>query len=91
VRSLITVSMSPGEALIELRFAGTLAELKRQLEQKGMALAPEPAAAGGAETWLLKPPPTTFKETDLPPAPGTPPGKSEERPKEAKPETPKKP
>jgi len=97
LRSLITVSMSPGEALIELRFAGTMAELKRQLEQKGMAISPEPAAAGGQEVWLLKPPPTTFKETDLPPAPGTPPekstppGKSEERPKETKPETPKKP
>ena len=80
LRSLMTVSMSPGEALIELRFAGTLAELRRQLEQKGMALAPDPAAAGGQEVWLLKPP--GIKETDLPPAPGTPAGKSEDRSKD---------
>jgi len=96
-RSLITISMSPGEALIELRFAGTVAELRRQLEQKGMALAAEPAAGGGPEVWLLKPPATSVKETELPPAPGTPPGKAEERPKDGdrpkdgKAEPPKKP
>ena len=86
LRSLTTVSMSPGEALIELRFAGTMAELRRQLEQKDMALTAEPAS-GGPEVWLLKPPATTIKETELPPAPETPPGKSDrpkdgERPKE---------
>ncbi len=81
LRSLTTVSMSPGEALIELRFAGTMAELRRQLEQKGMAITPEPAAAGGTEVWLLRPPATTIKETELPPTPASPPGKAEERPK----------
>ena len=74
--------MSPGEALIELRFAGTLAELRRQLDQRGMAITVEPATAGAPETWLLKPPATTIKESELPPAPGTPPGKAEERPKD---------
>jgi hypothetical protein len=90
LRGLTTISMSPGEALIELRFAGTLAELRRQLDQRGMAITVEPATAGAPETWLLKPPATTIKETELP-TPGTPPGKTEERPKDGKTEPPKKP
>lgn len=95
LRSLTTISMSPGEALIELRFAGTLAELRRQLDQRGMTVTVEPAAAaGGPETWLLKPPSTAVKETDL--TPPSPPGKAEERPKDGvapdkKTEPPKKP
>ena len=95
LRSLTTISMSPGEALIELRFAGTLAELRRQLDQRGMSVTVEPAAAAGRpETWLLKPPSTSVKETDL--APATPPAKAEERPKngaapDKKTEPPKKP
>lgn len=94
LRGLTTISMSPGEALIELRFAGTLAELRRQLDQRGMTVTVEPAKDGGPETWLLKPPSTAVKETDL--APGTPPAKAEERPKDAaapekKAEPPKKP
>jgi hypothetical protein len=98
LRSLTTISMSPGEALIELRFAGTLAELRRQLDQRGMAITVEPATAGAPETWLLKPPSTAIKETELAPTPGTPPpGKTDERrkdgegPKTEKPEPPKKP
>ena len=96
LRGLTTVSMSPGEALVELRFAGTLAELRRQLDQRGMTVTVEPAKDGGPEIWLLKPPSTAIKETDLPPAPGTPPGKAEERPKggaapDKKTEPPKKP
>ncbi len=91
LRSLSTISMSPGEALIELRFAGTMAELRRQLEQRGMAIAAEPASAGGPEVWLLKPPPTTIRESDIAPAPG----QTEERPKDGdrpgKAEPPKKP
>jgi hypothetical protein len=102
LRNLTTISMTPGEALIELRFAGTVAELKRQLEQKGMSLAPDPAAAGGTEVWLLKaplsppaqsPPPAKtpgVKETDLPPPQGTPPAKGDER-NPGKGEPPKKP
>lgn len=82
LRALTTISMSPGEALIELRFAGTLAELRRQLDQRGMSVTVEPATAGGPETWLLKPPSTAVKETDLTPAPAAPPAKAEERPKE---------
>ncbi len=96
LRSLTTISMSPGEALIELRFAGTIAELRRQLDQRGMAVTVEPAKEGTPETWVLKPPSTAVKETDLAPAPGTPPGKAEERPKDGaapdkKTEPPKKP
>ena len=92
LRGFTTLSMSPGEALIELRFAGTLAELRRQLEQKGMTLAPDPAAAGGTETWVLKAPAVKpgVKETELPPAPGAPPAKGDERGKD-KVETPRKP
>ena len=96
LRGLTTLSMSPGEALIELRFAGTVAELRRQLDQRGMAVTVEPAKDGVPETWLLKPPSTAVKETDLAPAPGTPPAKAEERPKDGaapdkKTEPPKKP
>ncbi|MFO0986847.1 MAG: DUF2066 domain-containing protein [Alphaproteobacteria bacterium] len=96
LRGLTTLSMSPGEALIELRFAGTIAELRRQLDQRGMAVTVEPAKDGAPETWLLKPPSTAVKETDLAPAPGTPPAKAEERPKDGaapdkKTEPPKKP
>jgi hypothetical protein len=82
LRGLTTISMSPGEALIELRFAGTVAELRRQLDQRGMSVTVEPAAAGAPETWLLKPPSMAIKESDLPPVPGTPPAKAEERPKD---------
>ncbi|MBL8661484.1 MAG: DUF2066 domain-containing protein [Candidatus Odyssella sp.] len=96
LRGLTTLSMSPGEALIELRFAGTIAELRRQLDQRGMAVTVEPAKDGAPETWLLKPPSTAVKETDLAPAPGTPPAKAEERPRDGaapdkKTEPPKKP
>lgn len=91
LRSLNTLSMSPGEALIELRFAGTVAELRRQLDQRGMAVTVEPAAGGAPETWVLKPPSTAIKERELPATPGTPPGKTEERPKTDKTEPPKKP
>jgi hypothetical protein len=96
LRGLTTISMSPGEALIELRFAGTLAELRRQLDQRGMSVTVEPAKDGAPETWVLKPPSTSVKETDLSPAPGTPPAKAEERPKDGaapdkKAEPPKKP
>jgi hypothetical protein len=96
LRGLSTISMSPGEALIELRFAGTLAELRRQLDQRGMSVTVEPAKDGAPETWVLKPPSTSVKETDLSPAPGTPPAKAEERPKDGaapdkKAEPPKKP
>ncbi len=96
LRNLATLSMSPGEALIEIRFAGTIAELRRQLDQRGMAVTVEPAKDGAPETWLLKPPSTVVKETDLAPAPGTPPAKAEERPKDGaspdkKTEPPKKP
>lgn len=96
LRNLATLSMSPGEALIEIRFAGTIAELRRQLDQRGMAVTVEPAKDGAPETWLLKPPSTAVKETDLAPAPGTPPAKAEERPKDGaapdkKTEPPKKP
>jgi hypothetical protein len=92
LRSLTTISMSPGEALIEIRFAGTPAELRRQLDQKGMAVTVEPVTAGAPETWVLKPPSTAVKETELPPAPG----KADERPKTGTPpdkktEPPKKP
>jgi hypothetical protein len=91
LRGLTTIAMSPGEALIEIRFAGTPPELRRQLDQKGMAVTVEPATAGAPETWVLKPPSTAVKETELPPAPG----KAEERPKtgtpEKKTEPPKKP
>ena len=96
LRALTTLSMSPGEALIELRFAGTIAELRRELGQRGMSVTVEPAKDGAPETWLLKPPSTSVKETDLAPAPGTPPAKAEERPKDGaapdkKTEPPKKP
>ncbi len=96
LRSLTTISMSPGEAMIELRFAGTIAELRRQLDQRGMAVTVETAKEGAPETWVLKPPSTAVKETDLAPAPGTPPAKAEERPKngaapDKKTEPPKKP
>lgn len=92
LRNLSTISMSPGEALIELRFAGTVAELRRELDQRGMSITVEPATAGGPEVWLLKPPSTAIKESDLPA-----PGKAEERPKDGarppdgKTEPPKKP
>lgn len=48
VRALTSISMSPGEALIELRFAGTLAELRRQIEQRGFTVAPERAGTPAA-------------------------------------------
>ncbi len=86
LRALTTISMSPGEALIELRFAGTLAELRRELDQRGMSVTVEPAAAGAPETWLLKPPSTAVKESDLPTPPerakdGAAPEKKSEPPK----------
>jgi hypothetical protein len=92
LRGFTTVSMSPGEALVELRFAGTMAELRRQLEQKGMSIVPDPAAAAGAEAWVLKTQPVKpgVKETDLPPPGEAPPAKGDER-KSEKPEPPKKP
>jgi hypothetical protein len=79
LRDFGTISMSPEEALIDLRFAGTIAELRRQLEQKGMKLTPDPASAtgpgtgpGGREVWLLQVPDVI--ETKLPPAQGASPG-----------------
>lgn len=89
MRNLNTISMSPGEALIEVRFAGTLPELRRQLEQKGMSLTADPAAAAGAQAWLLQAPEIT--QTDLPPNKATPPAKSDAPPAGDKTEPPKKP
>jgi len=93
VRGLATVSMSAGEALIDLRFAGTAAELRRQLEQAGFKIATEPAAApGGAETWVLTAPSVPpVKQTDLPPLDGAPPKPGEKAPDKASEKTPEKP
>jgi hypothetical protein len=69
-RGFDTISMSATEAVIELRFAGTLAELKHQLEQKGLGLTPDPSVKG-SQVWILRA--TGIRETDLAPTPGTPP------------------
>ncbi|MCW5774149.1 MAG: hypothetical protein KIT16_21075, partial [Rhodospirillaceae bacterium] len=75
LRNLNTISMSPGEALVDVRFAGTIAEFRRQLEQKGLSLATDPGAAAGTQAWLLRAP--DVSETELPPTRGTPPAKGD--------------
>ncbi|MGH7005214.1 MAG: DUF2066 domain-containing protein, partial [Alphaproteobacteria bacterium] len=82
IRGLNTVSMSAGEALVEVRFAGTLAELRRQLEQRGFTVAPESGtpASAGPEIWLVSAPSVPpVRQTDLPPQEAQPPEKAPER------------
>ncbi len=68
LRGLATVSMNPREALIEIRFAGTPADFRRQAELKGLVLAP----GGEGADFVLSIKQAGVKQTDLPDVPAAP-------------------